>query len=339
MPDLTIHSAGPGLTVQDLGRPGWQAQGLSTGGAADPLAPLEGAALLGANPADAVIEMMGFGGTFSVSEGTRIALTGAVMQADIDGDAIQHNATHFLPAGARLTIRGAQKGVYGYLRFAGGITTNPVMDSRSTHLTAGIGACLRADDKLPIGVDPNRMRAPQKLLADNRFSGGTIRMMPGPQTDFFNQETQDAFCDTPFRRSQSGNRQGIRLDHDSGSFATLGGLTHVSDLIVPGDIQITGEGVPYVLLAECQTIGGYPRIGSVIPADLPKIAQAAPGTPLQFRFLTVEQADATATTLEAQLRALTKMCKPMIRDPHDIADLLRYQLISGATPGDDLERP
>ncbi|MEJ8562890.1 biotin-dependent carboxyltransferase family protein [Yoonia sp. GPGPB17] len=339
MATLTVHSAGPGLTVQDLGRPGWQAQGLPTGGAADPLALLEGAALLGLNPADAVVEMMGFGGTFSVDQATRIALTGAVMQADIDGTPVPHNTTQFLPAQAKLTIRAAQRGVYGYLRLAGGIATDPIMGSRATHLTAGIGARLQPGDRLPLGSDLNRMRAQQRLTAPDRFSGGTIRIMPGPQTDFFDPQTKDAFCNTQFHRSQSGNRQGVRLDYTGDSFSTSGALTHVSDLIVPGDIQITGEGVPYVLLAECQTIGGYPRIGSVIPADLPTIAQAAPDTPLQFTFLTIAEADATATSHEAQLRAITKLCQPMIRDPHDIADLLRYQLISGATPGDDLERP
>ena len=339
MPRLTIHSAGPGLTVQDLGRPGWTAQGLPAGGAADPLALLEGAALLGVNPAQAVIEMMGFGGTFSMDDSARIALTGAVMLAEIDGAPVPHNTTHFLPAGAKLTIRGAQKGVFGYLRVAGGITTDPIMDSRAAHLTAGIGARLQTGDALPLGPDPDRLRPPQKLPPGDRFAGGTIRIMPGPQTDFFSPDTQAAFCATTFHRSPRGNRQGIRLDHAGRNFATSGGLTHVSDLIVPGDIQITGEGVPYVLLAECQTIGGYPRIGSVIPADLPKIAQAAPGTRLQFQWLTVQQADATAISQGAQLRALTKLCRPIKRDPHDIADLLGYQLISGATPGDDLERP
>lgn len=338
MPKLTILSAGPGLTVQDQGRPGWKAQGLSTGGAADPLALSEAAALLGSDPTQAVIEMMGFGGSFTVSEGTRFALTGAVMQADIDGNPVAHNASGFLPQGAKLTVGGAKQGVFGYLAFAGGITTTPVMDSRATHLTAGIGRRLEIGDTLPLGPDTDRMRAPQKLPTGDRFSGNIIRVMPGPQTGFFSDETRERFGKAAFRRSARGNRQGIRLDHDTDSFGTKDGLNHVSDLIVPGDIQITGAGVPYVLLAECQTIGGYPRIGSVIPADLPKIAQAAPGTQMQFRFLTVAEADATATSQAIALRALTKSCQPMIRDPHDIADLLRYQLISGATPGDDLER-
>lgn len=339
MPELTIHSAGLGLTVQDLGRPGWKAQGLSTGGAADPLALLEAAALLGSDPTQAVIEMMGFGGVFSVNEGTRVALTGAFMQSEIDGEPVTHNATYFLPAGAKLTIGGAKQGVFGYLAFAGGVTTTPVMDSRATHLTAGIGKLLEAGNRLPLQSDPDRIRAPQKLAVSSRFDSGTIRVMPGPQTDFFDADTLAAFTQTTFQRSTRGNRQGVRLRYEGKKFSPKGSLNYVSDLIVPGDIQMTGEGVPFVLLSECQTIGGYPRIASVIPADLPKIAQAAPGTRMQFLFLTVEEADATAKSYKAILRDLTSMCSPMVRDPHDITDLLRYQLISGATPGDDLERP
>jgi allophanate hydrolase len=336
--ELRILSAGPGVTVQDQGRPGWTAQGLSTGGAADRLALVEAAALLGAKPEQAVLEMMGFGGTFSATIDTRFVLTGAAMQADMDGTPVPPNVVQVLRAGARLTIGGARRGVFGYLAFAGGIMTPQIMNSRAAHLTGGIGQLLEQGDTLPLGADPDLLRAPSKLAPEDRFSGGMIRVMPGPQTDLFDAGTVAAFCDTTFSRSPRGNRQGIRLDHDGGGFATSGALNITSDLIVPGDIQMTGDGVPYVLLAECQTIGGYPRIGTVLPADLPRIAQATPGTPLQFRFVTVEEADATAMSDKAMLRAIAQQCEPAIRDPHDIADLLSYQLISGATRGDDLER-
>lgn len=339
MPMLTIKTAGPGLTVQDLGRPGWTAQGLSTGGAADRLALVEAAALLGAPADQAVIEMMGMGASFTVDEGTRFALTGAVMDAKIDGAPVAHNRSGFLPAGATLTIGAAKQGVFGYLAFAGGVTTPPVMGSRATHLTAGIGARLQAGDQLPLGPDNDRPRPPQKLSASGRFGGGTIRIMAGPQTDLFDQSTRDTFVATAFRRSARGNRQGVRLENAGDGFACKGGLNLVSDIIVPGDIQIAGEGVPYILLAECQTIGGYPRIGTVLPADLPKIAQAAAGSPLRFVFVTMEDADSTARPIAKQLRDLSRQCQPVVRDPHDIADLLGYQLISGATRGDDLEGP
>ena len=112
---LTISQAGPALTIQDMGRPGWRAQGLTKGGAADPVALYEGAALLGQPPELAVIEMTGTGGTFTADADIRIALTGATMAASIDGDAIVWNASHMLPAGAKLTIGGTTGGTYGYL--------------------------------------------------------------------------------------------------------------------------------------------------------------------------------------------------------------------------------
>ena len=339
MTTLSIISPGPGLSIQDLGRPGWRAQGLPNGGAADPLALIEGAALLGTPLQHASIEMMGFGAKFRISEGVRFALTGARMTASIDGVPVRHKTGAFLPAGATLTIGPAEAGVYGYLNIAGGIDSLVTMGSRAAHLTAGIGGLLKHGDMLRLGKDPDRAFGPQKLDPPDRLHGGPIRVMPGPQTAFFPKEKRAAFAATVFTRNPRGNRQGIRLDHDGADLAVAGGLAQVSDLIVPGDIQITGTGVPYVLLSECQTIGGYPRIGNVVPADLPKIAQASAGTRMQFTFLTVAEADATYVSHTQMKRQLTQMCTPAVRDPNDIADLLRYQLISGATRGDDLDPP
>ncbi|SFR58339.1 allophanate hydrolase [Yoonia tamlensis] len=335
MPNLMIDSIGPGVTVQDLGRPGWTAQGLSTGGAADRLALLEAAAILGA-PLHAGLEMMGFGGVFRTDADTRIALTGAQMQADIDGVPIAPNTSAFLRAGQKLTIGGAKRGVYGYLCFAGGVTTPQIMQSRATHLTAAIGGLLQAGQTLPIGKDPDPSAPALRLTNTDRCAGGVVRVMPGPQTGFFDAKTRARFAQTTFTRSPRGNRQGVRLDHDGEGFTLAGGLNITSDLIVAGDIQMTGDGVPYVLLAECQTIGGYPRIGSILPADIPIIAQAAPGARLQCRFVTLAEADATAISDAQTLKSLRSRCAPIIRDPHDIADLLGYQLISGVTAGDDM---
>ncbi|MDO6592089.1 MULTISPECIES: biotin-dependent carboxyltransferase family protein [Rhodobacterales] len=330
-----IHSIGPGVTVQDLGRPGWTAQGLSTGGAADRRAILEAAAILD-TPIQAGLEMMGFGGVFSVDRDTRIALTGAQMQASIDGAPVPQNTAVLLRARQKLTIGGAKQGVYGYLSFAGGIATPQIMGSRAAHLTAAIGGLLQAGATLPLGKDTTPLAPPVRLTPDDRCAGGTVRVMPGPQTGYFDAQTPARFTKTQFTRSPRGNRQGVRLDYDGDGFTLSGGLNITSDLIVPGDIQMTGDGVPYVLLAECQTIGGYPRIGTVLPADLPIVAQSAPGTKLRFVFVTVQEADTTATSDKATLAALRAQVTPIIRDPHDIADLLSYQLISGVTAGNEL---
>ena len=197
MPTLTIHGAGPGLTVQDLGRPGWKAQGLSSGGAVDRLALFEAAALLGTSPGQAVIEMMGFGGTFHANADTRIALTGAEMQADIDGTPIAPNRTHLLTAGAMLNIGSARAGLFGYLAFAGGIMTAQIMDSRATHLTAGIGKRLEAGEALPFGADPDRSRPAMRIAPETRFTGGAIRIMVNRQNNELRIAVRDSGVGIP----------------------------------------------------------------------------------------------------------------------------------------------
>lgn len=339
MSGLTIHRAGPAMSVQDLGRSGTLSLGLSRGGAADRLALLEAAALLGRRDVGAGIEMAGMGGRFTVDAPTRIALTGAPMRATLDGAPLAWNMSHLIPPGAMLEIGPATAGLYGYLTPAGGLATEERLGSRAAHLNAGLGRLLQNGDILPFAPDPDP-QAPALLLApDDRFSGGTIRIVEGPQTSLYSGEIRARFSETEFRRSTHGNRQGVRLDFEGAPFQAEGQLGIVSDIIVPGDIQMTGDGIPFVLLPECQTIGGYPRIGAVIPADLPKVAQAAPGTALRFEFLSFEEADRLLRSEAHMLRDLRKAARPALRDPNDIADLLGYQLISGVTAGDDLERP
>ena len=120
---------------------------------------------------------------------------------------------------------------------------------------------------------------------------------------------------------------GVRLEHDGAAFSTAAQLNQVSDFISEGDIQMTGDGTPYVLLADCQTIGGYPRIGTVLPADLPRIAQAGPGAELRFQLVTLEEAEAAWQSDADWLADLSRACAPRVRNPREMADLLSYELI------------
>ncbi len=334
MSALLVHAAGPQVTVQDLGRPGYLSLGLSRGGAADRLALLEAAALLGAGPGQAVLEMAGMGGTFEVTEPTRIALTGAPMRAKLGQRPLAWNATHRIAPGERLTLGPAEAGSYGYLAFAGGIATEKLMESRSAHLAARIGRPLAAGDALPLGKDPAPDTPPRHLAVPDRFHGGLVRIVPGGQTAMFSEAERARFAATAFTRDTRGNRQGVRLAFDGDPFGTEGARSVLSEIIAPGDIQMTGEGTPFVLLPECQTTGGYPRIASVLPEDLPRVAQAAPGAPIRFAFLTHDEASAAWRSEADTLKALTAATAPLLRDPRDIPDLLGYQLISGATAGE-----
>lgn len=322
---LIIHEAGPGVSVQDRGRPGFLAVGLSRGGAADRLALDEAEALLG--HAGAALEMAGFGGTFSFERPVRFALTGAPMQADLDGMRLTWHAVHRAAPGQVLRIGGAISGVYGYLSVGGGLATQRQLASRATHRIAGLGCPVTPGMRLPLGDDPGG-EAGLVLPVGDRFRGGVLRVVASVQTETFSDAVLSSFLDTDFTRTARGNRQGIELEAGGKKFAAADGLSVLSELIVPGDIQMTGDGQPFVLLAECQTTGGYPRIATVIPPDMPRAAQCAPGAGVRFDMVSLDEAvDAMRRAAEAR-KALPAKAAPLLRDPATV-NLLDYNLISG----------
>lgn len=332
---LQVVDAGPGITVQDAGRRGYLAFGVGRGGAVDRLALAEGAALLGQPITHAALEIAGLGGRFKASgEALRIALTGAPMRASIDDVPVVWNASHLLRPDQVLHLAAAGRGVYGYLHVGGGFATPVMLGARATHLSARLGQPVQPGDILPVGSDRGA-RTGRVLDVEDRFAGGAVRLVASLQTDRFSQAERARFAATAFRRDTRGNRMGVRLVQDGAGFGTDGALNVLSEVISPGDIQITGDGTPFVLLAECQTTGGYPRIGTVLPQDLPRVAQAPPGAALQFGFVTLEDALDAHAAHARSLGDLPRRIRDLVRDPHDIADLLSYQLISGATAGQD----
>lgn len=335
MREIQLHRVGPGITVQDTGREGWLSQGVSRGGAADRLALVEGAALLRQSTELAALEIAGSFLNLQVSAPVRIALTGAPMRALCDGAPLVWNASHALPSGARLDLSGSEGG-YSYVHFGGGIDAPVMLGARSAHLAANLGRMLAAQDVLAIGPDSGS-RTGLTFTPLPRFNGGLLRLVETPQTGLFDQAQRTRFTQTAFRKDARANRMGQRLVCLGEGFGTDTGLSILSETIVPGDVQITGDGAPFVLLSECQTTGGYPRIGTVLPCDLPRLVQAPAHADLHFTFVSLDDA-ITLERAEANRRdELGRAVRPLIRNPHDMPDLLAYQLVSGVTRGDELE--
>ena len=335
---LEVIAAHPGVTVQDGGRPGLLASGVSRGGAMDPRALDEAGALLRTS-VTAAIEMAGHGGRFRIVGGDAvIALTGAPMRAEAGGRRLGWPGSHRLSDGDTLSIGPAERGVYGYLSVDGGFELPKILGAVSAHLLAGLGAPLASGDALPLGP-PSRAEAGMTFDQEDRFSGGTVRLLPSAQTDRFGPEQIARLEQEAFAKDARANRQGARLSIEGEGFAAEGGLSVTSEAIVPGDIQIVGAGAPFVLLAECQTTGGYPRIATVIPPDLPRIAQAPAGAELRFRFVTLEEALEARRADSAAADELPRALRPLIRDPAEIDDLLAYKLIDGVTSGDEHDPP
>ena len=326
---LKVLSVGPAVTVQDMGRTGRLGQGVGQGGAADKLALMEGAALLGQNEKLAALEMAGMGGRFQAGADLRIALTGAPMMADVDGQTLLWNAVHALKAGQILQIGGVRAGVYGYLHVGGGFETEQILGARSTHLLAGLGRAVQAGDHMRVGHDTGT-DVGVGLDVPDRTKGGVFHVVDTPQTELFSAETQARFFETVFRRDARANRMGVRVNWEDGQgFSAAGQLSLVSDFALPGDIQMTGDGEPAVLLVEAQTTAGYPRIGTVLPCDLPRVAQAALGAQMRFKQVSRTEALEIQRRSDAADEKLRSKVKPIYRDPKDIPDLLSYQLIDG----------
>jgi allophanate hydrolase len=333
---MRVKSIGGGNTIQDLGRYGWHGMGISQSGVLDTWAVHESAALLGQKPTCAVLEMAGMGGEFEFTQDTRVALTGAKMRATLEGAALEWNATHVIPAGTVLNIGPVLGGQFGYLGVEGGFETEPVLGSRATHVGALLGRPVEAGDVLPIGKARGRGEDLRLAQAD-RFKGGLIHLVPSLQTTLFHQDQLQRFQDTVFRKDPRANRMGMRLDYDGDPFGIENQRTILSEVILPGDIQMTGDGAPYVLMSECQTTGGYPRIGTVIPSDMARVAQAPIGAEIRCKFITREEGVALEQQAEAQRRALASKVERKLRDPHEMNDLLSYQLIGGAISALDQE--
>lgn len=342
-PALEVLSAGPALTVQDGGRPGLQRFGITQGGAMDALAMAEGAVLLGQHQDCAAIEMAGFGGRFRAVGGPlRIALTGAAMRTRLAGQPQPWNTSFVLEPGDVLEIGAADDGVYGYLHVGGGFATPPSIGSRSTHLRSAIGGLdgrlLKEGDRLPVGEDGGG-RTGLVLPTGARFGQREIRILWGAQAEAFAMEERERFLATEFDMTTRRDRQGARLQPRGEPFHAETALTGVSDAVVLGDIQVPGDGLPVALLADRQPTGGYPRIATVISADLPALVQI-PGH-ARFRFRLVGEAEALAA-LRANRRdiaELSRQIRPLVRDPRDMGDLLAFNLVDGVISAREEETP
>lgn len=330
---LFVRDIGPAVALQDLGRPGHIAQGLTQGGAVDRRALYEGAALLAEPAGGAALEMVGIGGVFEARADLVIALTGARMRADIDGAALLWNTSYRLGQGQTLTLGPVLEGTYAYLSVAGGFQTPLTLGARGAHLSVGLGQLVGKGDMLPThssGVLPDE----RVLGAEARFSGGVLRVMPSMQTLLFSQNMQNRLAAETFTPDMRSDRQGLKLNHAGAPFAAENTLSILSEIAVCGDVQISGTGAPFILLSEGQTTAGYPRIGTVLPCDVPRAVQCPPGAELRFAWVTLEEARQIEARARREIRDLPGKARPRIRSAMDIANLRDYNLISGATAGE-----
>ena len=291
---MSIRVLRPGLlsTLQDHGRHGLQHFGLCPGGAMDPVALSLANALVG-NPRDeAALELTVIGPQLAFEEDTLVALCGA----EFDGS-FPNNRPLLVPAGSRINVGRAVRGARSYLAVAGGFAVEPVLGSRSTFLPGGFGGfqgrALRHGDVLPLKEPGSserfkklksrrdssvRWSAPPLTLPDREPV--LIHAMEGANYADFDPLMQRTFFDAVWQIGRDSNRMGFRLVGPplprAASNEVLSGPTCL------GTVQVPAGGVPIVLMADHQTTGGYPKIAEIASADVPRLAQLAPGGTVHF---------------------------------------------------------
>lgn len=276
---IYVEKPGSLTVIEDLGRPGHAHLAVPRSGAADRPACIRANRLVGNPDGAAVLEMTLLGARLRFDADALIALTGADMDARLDGASLAVEVAVAVRSGQVLACRPARRGVRAYLAVAGGIEAPLLFGSRSHDVLSGLGPPpLRAGDRLVVGSGrgaPRPVSAPP-VLGDSPV----LRLLPGPRDDWFAPAALHSLTASPYTVSPDSNRIAIRLQGAALARAIDGELP--SEGLVPGAIQVPGNGQPVVMLADHPTTGGYPVIGVVLPDDLWVLAQLPPGSAVRF---------------------------------------------------------
>jgi allophanate hydrolase len=334
---LEILQPGAYASLQDAGRRGFRRIGVPWSGVLDPRLMRLANALAGNPPGAPVIECFDGGLQFVAHGGpVRVAVAG---EADIEiGAAGSRRALSpwcscTLAAGERLRIVRMKRGRIAVVAVAG-LALPPVMGSAATYARAALGGlagrALAVGDRLPAAAPEGaELCLPLPPGADD----APLRVVPGPQADHFSAAALACLTDNDYRVSDQADRMGIRLEGPP--LEHRGAAEIISDATVPGSIQVPGNGQPIVLLADAQTAGGYPKIATLIGADLPRLAARRPGEAVRFAMVSAAQGLAIARALDAETVALVAAIRPLAAGLPDLAALYSVNLVSGAVRGAD----
>jgi len=337
---LRFVSAGLLTTLQDMGRFGYQHLGIPVSGALDPVSLSAANLLVGNPPETAALEIAYRGPTLAVeADSVRIACAGASAAIDLvaGGEAtrvrrLAMRMSGRLERGELVRIGALSGGSVLYLAAEGGFDVPAVLGSRSTLVRAGIGGlngrALASGDRLPLcrsrAADAEEvMLASLDLAPPPRF-----RIILGPQDDYFSAEALRLLGEASFTVTAASDRMGMRLDGPRLEHSK--GYNIISDGIATGAVQVPGNGLPIVLLADRQTTGGYPKVATVISADLPALGRLTPGAKVRFCVVGIEEAEARRRQQAAELATLAQRIVPVPRAAVvDEARLSGANLVSG----------
>jgi antagonist of KipI len=296
---VLVVRAGFFTSVQDLGRSGFREHGISLGGALDPHAMRIANLLVGNDPAAAGIETTLGRVRLRFDDQRLIACCGGAVEVSVGATAVPAGRPAVVAAGDEVFITAPERGARAWLAISGGVDVPLVLGSRSTDLRARFGGwdgrALRDGDVLPLGEPPDALRidstwGARQVWAQTGTRAAILRIVRGAEWERFTRSARAAFLNEQFTVTEEADRMGARLDGPKLGRDTDAEL--LSEAVAPGTIQVPPNGAPIVLLGDCQTIGGYPKLAHVITVDMPIAAQLRPGDPVRFAAVALGDAHA-----------------------------------------------
>lgn len=311
MEALEILQPGAFTTIQDLGRYGYQKYGVSISGAMDRFALRIGNLLVGNGEGEGAIEVTILGPKLKAHQRLWVAFTGGDLSPEINGISVPMWRTVQVQEGDTISFGRPKTGCRAYLAVAGGIDVPVVMGSRSVHTRSKLGwngralikgemIKVRGGEKFRSPENLSRQLAPNQMPVYGR--DWQVRVVLGPQNDYFTRKGIETFLTGEYSITPQSDRMGYRLKGPA--IEHKAGADVLTDATPPGSIQIPGDGMPIILLADGQTSGGYSKIAVVTSVDQDLLAQARPGDKVRFQRVTILEAHRLLAEMEKKIQGI-----------------------------------
>ena len=288
--EFSISFAGPLVTFQDIGRPGNMRYGVSASGPMDIVSFEAANAVLGNDTKQTAIEISLGGLILQCHEGSiTLAITGGDFLIEYQGQKISSWTVLTLQKGERLSVRAGKSGSWAYLAFSGKLNVKDWLNSSSTHSTSGFGGgVLKTGQKFTLTDAYNQANRIGPILKPNFNTNDLIHAVLGPQDQYFMNTAIKIFSDSIFKVSDNYDRMGMQLTGPKLELKSA--LSIPSEPVVKGSIQVSGDGIPTILLADHQTTGGYPKIATVISSDINRLVQLRSNQNVEFILINSNEA-------------------------------------------------
>jgi len=288
--EFSISFAGPLVTFQDIGRPGNMRYGVSASGPMDIVSFEAANAVLGNDTKQTAIEISLGGLILQCHEGSiSLAITGGDFLIEYQGQKISSWTVLTLQKGERLSVRAGKSGSWAYLAFSGKLNVKDWLNSSSTHSTSGFGGgVLKTGQKFTLTDASNQENRIGPILKPNFYTNDLIHAVLGPQDQYFMNTAIKIFSNSIFKVSDNYDRMGMQLTGPKLELKSA--LSIPSEPVVKGSIQVSGDGIPTILLADHQTTGGYPKIATVISSDINRLVQFRSNQSVKFVLINSNEA-------------------------------------------------